>query len=252
MLALLQPSLRRKGESMGIQMDKPPQDMSLSELADRCASEISRYSHKEAYDDTYCLEIFRRALLLHDKDAWELLQQRFAPTVSSWVRRYPSREAAYRHDTEENYVALAFARFWVASINNQLEFHSLAAALRFLHSCLNTAILDTFRTYSRPNSTSSSEMVSYEEPISEDAEDTHEFWGVVMGLLPNPREKRVAYLLYYCGLKAREIVQLCPNEFSNVKEIYRLRRNVLERLIRKKDILRWLLANEEEFDDEEE
>lgn len=237
---------------MGIQMDKPPQDMSLSELANRCASEISRYSHKEAYDDTYCLEIFRRALLLHDASAWELLQERFGPTVSSWVRRYPSREAAYRHDTEENYVALAFSRFWVASVNNQLEFHSLAAALRFLHSCLNTAILDTFRGYSRSNFVPIHEPGSYEEPVSEDADDKREFWEAVMGLLPDPREKRVAYLLFYCGLKARGIVQHCPNEFSEVQEIYHLRRNILERLIRKKDILLWLLSDKEELDDDEE
>jgi hypothetical protein len=238
---------------MGIQMDKPPQDMSLSELADRCASEISRYSHKEAYDDTYCLEIFRRALLLHDAGAWELLQERFGPTVSSWVRRHPSREAAYRHDTEENYVSLAFARFWVASVNNpRLEFTSLAAALRFLHSCLNTAILDTFRTYSRLNSVPFPEPGFYEEPVSEDADDKREFWEAVMGLLSNLRERRVAYLLYYCGLKAREIVQHCPNEFSEVQEIYRLRRNILERLIRNKERLRWLLGDEEEFEDEEE
>lgn len=252
MLALLQPSLRRKGKSMGIQMDKPPQDMSLSELADRCASEISRYSHKEAYDDTYCLEIFRRALLLHDEGAWGLLQERFGPTVSSWVRRHPSREAAYRHDTEENYVALAFARFWVASVNNQLEFHSLAAALRFLHSCLNTAILDTFRGYSRSNFVPLPVPGSPEEPMSEDSDDESEFWEAIMSMLPNERERRLADLLYRSGLKPREIVQLCPNEFSDVKEIYRLRRNVLERLIRKKDILRWLLGDEEEFDDDEE
>jgi DNA-directed RNA polymerase specialized sigma24 family protein len=236
---------------MGIQMDKPPQDMSLSELADRCASEISKYSHKEAYDDTYCLEIFHRALLLHDAVAWELLQQRFGPTVSSWVRRYPSREAAYRYNTEENYVALAFERFWVASVNNQLEFHSLAAALRFLHSCLNTAILDTFRGYSRSNFVPL-EPGSPEEPVSEDVDNKREFWEAVMSLLLNLRERRLAYLLYYCGLKPREIVQLCRDEFNDVQEIYRLRRNILERLIRKKDILRWLLGDEEELDDDEE
>lgn len=237
---------------MGIQMDKPPQDMSLLELADRCASEISRYSHKEAYNDTYCLEIFHRALVQHDDGAWELLQQHFSPTVSSWMRRHPSREAAYRHDTEENYVALAFSRFWVASVNNQLEFHSLAAALRFLHSCLNTAILDTFRGYSRPNFVPFPDPGSYEEPVSEDADNKREFWEAIMSLLPNPRERRVANLLYYCGLKAREIVLRCPDEFSDVQEIYRLRRNILERLRRYKGPLRWLLGDEEELDDEEE
>jgi DNA-directed RNA polymerase specialized sigma24 family protein len=232
---------------MGIQMDKPPHAMSLSELADRCASEISRYSHKEEYDDTYCLEIFRRALLLHDDAAWELLQSRFTPTVSSWVRRHPSREAAYRHNSEENYVALAFARFWVASVNNsRLEFNSLAAALRFLHACLNTAILDTLRTYSRPNIVPLPDPGFPEEPVSEDEDDGGELWDVIRDMLPNAREQRLAYLLYHCGLKPREILQRCPGEFSNVQEIYRLTRNIMERLMRNKERLSYLISDGEE------
>ena len=232
---------------MGIQMDKPPHAMSLSELADRCASEISKYSHKEEYNDTYCLEIFRRALLQHDPGAWELMQQRFSPTVSSWVRRHPSRETAYRHNSEENYVSLAFARFYIASVNNsQLEFNSLAAALRFLHACLNSAILDTLRAYSRPAIVPLPDPGFPEEPMSEDTDDGRELWDVIMGMLPNAREQRLAYLLYHCGLKPREILQRCPHEFSDVQEIYRLTRNIMERLTRNKERLRYLISDEEE------
>ncbi|MEO8971830.1 MAG: hypothetical protein ABI406_09565 [Ktedonobacteraceae bacterium] len=231
---------------MGIQMDKPPHNMRLSELADRCASEISKYSHKEEYDDTYCLEIFRRALLQRDEGAWELLQKRFSPTVSSWVRRHPSREAAYRHDSEENYVAFTFARFWVASVNNShLEFNSLAAALRFLHACLNTAILDTLRAYSRPNIVPLPDPGFPEEPVSADEDDGGELWDVIRGMLPNVRERRLAYLLYHCGLKPREILQRCPGEFSDVHEIYSLTRNIMERLTRRKELLRRLISDEE-------
>jgi len=237
---------------MGIRMDKPPQDMSLSELADRCASEISKYSHKEEYDDTYCLEIFHRALVQHDAGAWELLQQHFSPTVASWVRRHPLREIAYRYDSEENYVAFVFARFWVWSVNKPQEFHRLAQALGFLHTCVNTAILDKIRECVRPNFVALPEPGSPEEPISENIDNKREFWEAIMSLLPNPREQRLAFLLYYCGLKPREIVLRRPDEFSDVQEIYRLRRNILERLRRYKKRLWWLLSDEEEFDDDEE
>lgn len=245
MSALLRRAPGRKGKSMGVKMDKPPHAMSLSELADRCAVEISRYSHKEEYDDTYCLEIFRRALLLHDEGAWELLQNRFGPTVGSWVRRHPSRDAAYRHNSEENYVALTFARFWVASKNSQLEFNSLAAALRFLHACLNTAILDTLRTYSRSNVVPLPDPGFPEEPMSEDVDDGSELWDVIRNMLPNAHEQRLAYLLYHCGLKPREILLRCPGEFHDVQEIYRLTRNILERLTRNKARL-WRLMSDEE------
>ncbi len=53
------------------------------------------------------------------------------------------------------------------------------------------------------------------------------------------------YLLYYCGLKPREIVLRCPQEFDDVKEIYRLNHNIIERLRRNQDRLRQLLGDEE-------
>jgi hypothetical protein len=39
-------------------------------------------------------------------------------------------------------------------------------------------------------------------------------------LASDEREQRLAYLLFYCGLKPREIVDLCPSEFDNLQEIY--------------------------------
>ncbi len=50
-------------------------------------------------------------------------------------------------------------------------------------------------------------------------------------MLPNKREQRLAYLLFHCGLKSREIVRFCPQE----QEIYQLRRIILERVLRNAD-----------------
>jgi len=36
-----------------------------------------------------------------------------------------------------------------------------------------------------------------------------------------------------------KIIHFCPQEWSNVQEIYRLRRNILERVLRNADQLRW-------------
>jgi hypothetical protein len=71
-------------------------------------------------------------------------------------------------------------------------------------------------------------------------------WEIVQRILPGERERRLAYLLFYCGLKPREIVNFLPQEWGDVHEIYRLRRNILERLLRQADHLRWRLATGEE------
>ncbi len=63
-------------------------------------------------------------------------------------------------------------------------------------------------------------------------------------LLSNAREQRIAYLLFHCGLKPREIVRFCQDEFSQVEEVYRIRRTLMDRLLRHADLLRWRLSDE--------
>jgi len=134
---------------MGIEMEDLSVQMSLSALADRCMREIEKYRRNELHNDQYCLEIFYRAMVKHDPDAWELLQQRFTPTVKTWMRNHPQRDVACRHQPEEDYVHETFVRVWQASTRNALEFESLAAALRYLKLSLQGAIIDTLRAYSR-------------------------------------------------------------------------------------------------------
>jgi hypothetical protein len=234
---------------MSIRMDMPPSDMDLTTLVSRCSVEVSRYRRRESSDDRYCLEIFRRALVQRNHAAWEVVYTQFYGNVSLWFRSHAYKDAALRYDAERSYIDEAFRRFWQWDYNQQqtLEFNSLAGALRALHLCLNSAIMDTLRAYARPK----------EEPIpdygvSDDArllvEDGYhqdDWWEVVASILTNPRERRVIYLLHYCGLKPREIIQHCAGEFASEKEIYRLTRNAMDRLQRNADKLRWKLSDGE-------
>ncbi|MGB8345112.1 MAG: hypothetical protein WCD86_09520 [Ktedonobacteraceae bacterium] len=228
---------------MGIEMDKPPRDMSLVELQNRCWSEIEKFNRKEANDEQYCLEIFHRALVLREEQAWDILTRRFAGTILGWLRRHPYRETAYRLHSEENYVALTIERLWMVTVRNQsLEFQTLAGALKFMRASLNCVVIDTLRGQVK-------EMpipeASFDEPAALDHDDGDEFWETIKSMLPNEREQRLAYLLFHCNLKPRQVVQFCPREFSNVQEIFRMKRNILDRLQRKKDRLRWLLDDED-------
>jgi hypothetical protein len=217
--------------------------MSVSALACGCMCELSDYRRGEVCDNPYSMELLRRATLHRDPLAWEALQQCLSAAVLRWLRRHPLREHACRFDSEENYVAQAFARFWQASVlHEQLEFRTLAAALRYLHASLNGVVLDTLRTYLRPKELPLPEPGWAGEPLTEDNEDSEELWGIIQYMIPNAREQRVAYLLFHCGLKPREIVRYCSQEFSKVSEIYRLRRNILLRLMRNADNIRWQLA----------
>ena len=215
------------------------QALSISALVEQCQQEIQAYRRGKPFNEAYGLELLHRAIMQGDQVAWAGLQQCLGEMVRGWLRCHASREAACRRESEENYVALAFERFWQATVQQRVAFETLAGALAYLRASLHGALLDTLRAYSRPKEVSLLETGEPGEPYGEDQTDSNEVWEILQTMLPNRREQRLAYLLYYCGLKPREIVRFCPKEWSDIQEIYRLRRNIMERLLRNADQLRW-------------
>jgi hypothetical protein len=136
---------------------------------------------------------------------------------------------------------------WNAWHNQSTNFETLAAALSYLKLCLLGAVQDTLRFYEK-------QMVelpepgtgSPDEPVAREEDDGRDLWEVIESFLPTEREKRAAYLLFHCNLKAREVMQHCPGEFKHVSEVHRLRRNIFDRLMRNADQLRWRLSDGEE------
>jgi hypothetical protein len=125
-------------------------------------------------------------------------------------------------------------------------FKTFAGALAYVQASLNGSILDTLRAYSRQREVPLPSLGEWGEPQVEDSATSLEMREILQSMLPTARERRLAYLLYHCGLKPREIVRFCPQEWSDVQEIYRLQRNILERVLRNADQLRWRFNQEEE------
>jgi DNA-directed RNA polymerase specialized sigma24 family protein len=218
------------------------QDMNVSVLADQCMRQIERFQRGEPSNDQYGVELLRRAITQRNPLAWEAMEQRFHGLVLRWLRSHPYREEACRLDSEENYVAQAFARLWVATVSNQhVELKTVAAVLTYLRLCLNSVLLDTRRTYVRSREIPLPEPGEPGEPLSEERDEGREVWEAIRSMIPDEREQRVAYLLFHCNLKPREIAHFCPEELGEVEEIYRLRRNIFQRLLRNADYIRWRL-----------
>ncbi len=218
-------------------------EMSLPMLAGHCVRELNNYCKGELCTDVYGVELLRRATVQGDREAWKSVLHCFNEVVLNWLRRHPERVVACRLESEENYVAQAFERFWLATTSNQrMEFCTLASALQYLRASLLGAILDTLRAYSRPREISLPDPGESGEPYREDESSSSEVWDNLKTLLPNPREQRLAYLFFHCGLKPIEIVRFCSQEFNNVSEVYRLRRTITERLLRNAHLLRGRLS----------
>jgi hypothetical protein len=212
---------------------------SVCALVEQCRWEIQAYRRGEPSNEAYGLELLRRAIVQGDQAAWAGLQQCLSELVRGWLYAHPRREAALRRESEESYVALAFERFWQATVQQKIAFRTLAGALAYLRASLNGALLDTLRVYARPREVPLPEPGAPGEPFFEDHPDSSEVWEILQRVLLSEREQHLAYLLYHCNLKPREIVRFCQEEWPDVQEIYRLRRNILQRLLRNTDQLRW-------------
>ena len=181
------------------------------------------------------LELLRRASTHGDLQAWAAFQQGLEETVLTWLHDHPGSEAACRVHSERHFVALAFEQLRQAVLQRQVACETLTKALLYLQASLCGAILETQRASSRPKEVS---QPLPEEPSAEDQTNSSELWEILQTMLPNEREQRLAYLLYHCGLSPTEIVRLCPQEWSDVQEISRLRRTLLERLLNHANLLR--------------
>lgn len=58
-----------------------------------------------------------------------------------------------------------------------------------------------------------------------------ELWRKIQGILPDARSQRLAYLIYNCNLKPREIIMSCGQEFNDLQEIYHLRYTIMEQVL---------------------
>lgn len=93
------------------------------------------------------------------------------------------------------------------------------------------AMIDRLRASSQPGEVPPCTPMEPGEAQEQARRDTNEVWEMLQTALPDSRSRRLAYLLYHSGLKPREIVRLCPQEWSDIQEIYRLRRNIIARIM---------------------
>ncbi|HJT57197.1 MAG TPA: hypothetical protein VJ761_11930 [Ktedonobacteraceae bacterium] len=220
-------------------MEPEPHMMPLSALQERCSHELGNFQAKQPGNDRYCLEIFRRAIVESDDEAWIALREQFRDNVLYWLRCHAKRQEALQIENEQNYVDDTFTRLWDWGRNRKLAFRSLAGALKFLHLCLNSSVIDRLRRYAyKERIPLPEDGFSSIPPPEEESYDRSELWRVIQTLLPDPNERRVIFLVYHEGLKPKEIIRLCPEEFADEKTIYRLLRYALRRLRQHKEILR--------------
>jgi DNA-directed RNA polymerase specialized sigma24 family protein len=220
--------------------------LDVRELARSCQEETDRYLRGEPFRESFCFELFRRAIVERDNAAWAGVYTQYASLARIWLKA--------RMDEDEG-VNAAFERFWRALDPAKFaRFGSLAAVLSYLKMCVHTTVLDHLRAQRQGALEVDLEAVQTlqardtVEGVVGARLDAAELWQRVRETLTQERERRVIYLSYAIGLTPREIHARHGGEFPHIDEIYRLKRGAIDRLRQSADLHGFFTASEPERD----
>ena len=216
--------------------------MALADVMAACREQTRSFLLKLASDDSFCLELFRRAVCERSHAAWEAVLEQYRGMVLAWVRQHPTSAALREED--DYWINRTFERFWSAVGPERFgSFNALAGVLRYVKMCVHSVLMDEVRTQRK------AQLEPLGEERVEDADDAPnaeeqvvnevaaaELWSVILREVADEAERRVAYLSFALELKPAEIQERHPALFAGVDDVYRIKRNVVERLRRSPEI----------------
>ena len=220
--------------------------LSPFELAARAGQETDNYRNKQPSDDRYAMELFRRAIVHRDDDAWTCLYRQYEPLVLSWITQHQSATAMLACDDGVTpLINGAFTKFWQALAPAKMaDFPGLASLLKYLKMCVHSVVTDETRARQAHVLEECWERFLETDELEEPPSDAdladlvisqsscQEFWSIIDAVLSAEEERLLVHLTYYCGLRPSDISSRYSQFFPTAEDVYRIKRNVLERLRR--------------------
>jgi hypothetical protein len=225
--------------------------LSVNDLAGASRREGERFRRGEPSRDAFGIELFRRAVCGRETAAWEALAAQYRGLMLTWLKRHPA--AALVHEEDDYWVNHAFARFWQALGPERIHhFTTLASLLAYLRMCTLSVLMDEVRARKATGGAGrESAAGEAQERQHADAEEVgalvvsrlsgQEVWRVIARELPAETDRLVVYLSFARFLSPGEIHRRYPDRFPTAADVYRIKRNVLDRL-RRSPAMRSLIA----------
>ncbi len=219
------------------------QNLTLSGITHRCSQESDRFFNRQEHDPRFCYELFRRAILDRNQLAWERIYTQYQRLVTHWVERH----AAFPTSGEEVqfFMNRAFEKMWLGISPEKFEtFTNLKSILKYLQMCVHSVMVDFVRQKEHKLVVEAAEELTrqphsgqtvVEDAIMDDL-DGRKLWQWLQNYLQDEQEKCIVYGMFVLGLKPRELLLQYPKLFSNVKDIYRVKENLLARLRRNEEL----------------
>lgn len=213
--------------------------LALASIAHRCTRETDAFFQRRAHDPAYCYELFRRAIVDRSQPAWHVLYAQYCPLVAGWVERHPA--FVVTGEEVQFFVNCAFEKMWAALDTAKFaQFPDLKSLLRYLQMCVHSTIVDHSRKAEQVVESVEVESLSDGNSTQGSMSDElalvgvyrEQFWEQINARLNDDKERRVVYGSYVLGLKPRELCERYRDIFDGVRDVYRVKENVLARLRR--------------------
>ncbi len=209
-----------------------PLKLSESQLAARCQNRRPDASH-----EPFCFELFRRAIVENCTLCWHYLHAHYYSLVRAWVVRRNVLDPDIVDDLTQD-AFISFTRFFTPE--KLTRANSLGAILRYLKLCATTAVAQM-----RRRSDSGPSAVEWdEETLDADVQTpsaetltlerlaAQELWAILEAVCQDQRDRLVARLMFVANQKPAYLTENYPASFIDVYDVYRVKRNLLDRLRR--------------------
>jgi DNA-directed RNA polymerase specialized sigma24 family protein len=207
----------------------------VPELARFCHDETTKYLRRESSRDDFCLELLRRAIVEGDQSAWGAILGQYRGMVLSWLRK--GYGTAMRDEDDDHWVNRTFERFWQAVGPQRFaDFPTLASLIQYLKQCAITALLDDARQRTRERLDEQASALALPtadpEPLALGKLAQQDIWTLIIAETQDEAERLVAHESFTLDLKPGEIQERHPVHFASTADVYRVKRNLLDRLRR--------------------
>jgi DNA-directed RNA polymerase specialized sigma24 family protein len=193
-----------------------------------------------ASDDSY--ELFRRAIVERDAEAWAQIHTQYRPLLVSWTRRSAKKD--WSINQIDDVVNTALSRAWLALTPDRFDqFPNLATLLAYLRMCVNATVIDSARSLSTDERIAlkqASDAAEIPEPTVLDDVERTELWRLVMSLVKTEQERVLLMERTIQGLPPRVIMNRHPDLFPDIASVYNANRNLYNRLSRSSTLRQFL------------
>jgi DNA-directed RNA polymerase specialized sigma24 family protein len=209
-------------------------------VAERAGGHAIPWSKPMTDQEQEAYELFRRAILYRDDDAWATIHTRYRSMLVTWALRAGLRPSS--PEGPDDIANHALARAWLALTPERFaQFSSLAKLLCYLRTCVVSTVIDSLRAQAsleRITRRSTASIPQTPEHAILAGIDREMLWRMVLALSSSRAERVVLVESFTYGRPPRDIQALYPELFPDVMAVYSVKRNLFARLQRNRDLVR--------------